>query len=498
MNILKYLMVTMVATWGLSLFATNAQTGFNFIASSSLDAVATVFGDPFNPTCAVGATQFIESIYQNLRSYNKSTGQPDGVLNIDASAFTGTASRGGAQDVQLIYHPFIQRYIYSFESDANANEAPTSLNFMVSSGSNITRSTPWASYTIPAAQINPGGTGGSLDYQQPACDQNAWYNGVGTFNSSGTFIGSSLTVVSNSSILAGSPNITVFPELLNNVGFLAEGFAAPANNFDANPTYGYFVGLVFESPDFLTGTQMQMYRILDAGSNTPTLGPLVTFTATPFAATSLAAPHKGNLFGLTGQLQTTPSVFGNGVHVRNKQLYLVTPIAVDDTGAASATGDRTAVIWWQFDLTGDPTGQGKGTESPSTVPVLIQTTTIFDSSASDPLSYYIPSIMTNKNSDMVISFNISGNNAYVNAGYAFRAGSDPLNTLRAPVYTTNSTVPTNWEYNTSELPGPNLQRWGDGSKVALDPSDNLTFWMVQAWGAYLNTWGIQATQVIPV
>jgi len=498
MNIFKYCIAVCAMLLSAPLFSGNPTIGLNFTAVTAANGKGSNISAPQNPTAAVGQTQFITSCYPLLRSFNKSTGKADGILNIDANAFTGNAILGGVsetQDVWMIYHQFINRFMFSCESDFNGG--PFSLQFIVNDGSSITPFTTWTKYTIPNSQINPNGGGGTIDFQQPAFDQNAWYNAVGTFDSSGNFIGSSLTVVSNSSILAGTPNITVFPGLMNNLNNLQEGFACPATNFDPNPEFGYLACLVFQGPNYFVGNQIQIQRILNAGSNTPTLGPVVTVTLpASFASASLTAPHKGNLFGTVGGLQVTTPSLGTGVHVRNHQLYLVTDNQIDSSGNASATGDRYGIIWWQFDLTGDTTGKGLGTETPSTVPVLVQSGTIFDKAATDPLNYFMVSIMTNKNSDMMLSFNTSGNKAYINTNYAFRASTDPKNTTRAPVQITNTQFPCNYTYNLSELPGPVVQRWGDQSAVVVDPSDNTTFWLNQPFAALQNAWGVQVTQIL--
>lgn len=475
--------------------------GFNFTAVSLADGRGGLSGVPQNPTMGVGASQSIISTYQALRSFNKFTAQPDGVFNIDAFAFSGNAAFGSiAQDVWLLYDRFSSRWYFSDETTDPISGNVTGLQLIVSESDPLTVSTQWATYDIPPSQINPlgGGSAGFIDYQQPAVDENAWYNGVATFDAVGNFLGSSLTVIPKSSILGGSPNITIFPGLFPEViGFIGEGFALPALNFDTNPQYGYFLWLIYNAPDSNSGNQIQFYRILDAASNTPTLGPLVSITVPEFAYNGLLSPHKGNLFGDLGLLQTGLGSIMNYAHIRNHQLYLCQDLQLDSSGNASITGDRIGIRWYQFDMTGDPTGQGLGTETSSTVPVLIQSGTLYDSTPTNPLFYYLSSIMSNKNHDLVISFCTSGNNAYVNAGFAFRSGSDPLNTFQAPVTLTNTQFPLNFNEGVSLDPGPDCQRWGDQATVVTDPANDLVFWLVQPWAALQNAWGIQMAQIIP-
>ena len=61
------------------------------------------------PNCngAVGPKQYIQITNQNIRSFNKKTGQPDGILNSDSATFFGIP----AADTMLTFDRWGQRWI---------------------------------------------------------------------------------------------------------------------------------------------------------------------------------------------------------------------------------------------------------------------------------------------------------------------------------------------------------------------------------------------------
>ena len=70
-----------------------AQTiGLNFTAATISDTLATDADLP-NQNGWVGPQQYILMTYNIIRSFNKFTGQPDGVLDIDAPSFFGLMLR---------------------------------------------------------------------------------------------------------------------------------------------------------------------------------------------------------------------------------------------------------------------------------------------------------------------------------------------------------------------------------------------------------------------
>lgn len=439
----------------------------------------------------VGATQYVLMTYGIIRSFNKITGVADGILNIDASSFFGVS----ANDVRIDYDRFSQRWFMSCEGINESTGQVGTLVLAVSNDSTITNKTLWSFYTFTNSQvipqIRPLGSG-DLDYQQLAIDQNAVYLSVDTFDKYGNFVGSSVIVIQKSSIGTNNLVAKVFHGILTSSEFIS-----PADNFDSNPTFGYLVNSSSNQyPSSNTYNKLSFYRIINPGSANPSLSPLISITV-PNYTDPANAPYKGNLFASAAFLQTSGSTI-SACHVRKHQLYICHNIQVNRLGVASTSGDRVGVRWYQFDLTGDVTGNGAGTETSITVPVLIQSGTLFDSvSVSSPLFYFIPAIMTNKNGDLVIACSCSGANNYPNVVYTGRKASDPKGVLRIPVLITNSS----YSYNFGpfmDTSNANIgQRWGDLSSLCPDPINDLDIWATQEFAAVQNGWGVQATKLTP-
>lgn len=462
----------------------------DFNAATAGDTVSAI-SIPQNLNGWVGAEQYILMSYGAVRSFNKTTGQRDNVLNIDASSFFNV----GAADVRIDYDRFSQRWITYCEAFTPDGVA-TDLVICISADAVITPYTRWYKYTIPASVVNPGNPDGTIDYGQLAVDQNAIYIGINAFSDpDGTvFVGSSAVVIQKSSVINGGTAVyTVFPGLLGNIN---SQYLPPADNFTPNPTYGYFINAVvdYNNAPPTGSNQLALYRISDAGSTTPTItGPI--FITVPSFGYADVAPHLGNLYGIDGGLQS-----GNALmwapHVRGNYLFCAHDIQVNQAGVGEDVadgGDRIAVRWYQFDLTAG------GVEAPNTVPTLVQSGTLFDDAASDPRFYFNASIMTNKNLDLVISSTVSGNLDYTNVIYAARKATDPLGTLRDPVYITQAENPYNFgplaEINVGAVLG---QRWGDESSLSPDPINDLDLWNTQEYATTNNAWAINVSKLVPL
>lgn len=466
------------------------NVAMDFDAATAGDTVSAIF-IPQNLNGWVGPEQYILMSYGAVRSFNKVTGLRDNILNIDASAFFND----GAVDVRIAYDRFAQRWITSCEAiDVDGNV--TDVVICISADAVITPYTRWYKYSIPVSVVNPGNPTGTIDYGQLAVDQNAIYFVCNAFSDPDglVYVGSSAIVIQKSSVInGGTPVFTVFPGLL---GSINSQYIPPADNFTPNPTYGYLINAVvnYNNNPPTGSNQLALYRISNPGSATPSItGPI--FITVPSFGYADIAPHLGNIYGVDGYLQS-----GNALmwapHVRGNYLFCAHDIQVNQAGVGmdiGSGGDRIAVRWYQFDLTAG------GVEAPNTVPTLVQSGTLFDNAASDPKYYFNASIMTNKNLDLVISSTVSGNLDYTNVIYAARKATDPLGTLRDPVYITQAANSYNHgplaEINVGALLG---QRWGDASSLAPDPLNDLDLWNTQEYAATNNTWAINVSKLVPV
>lgn len=475
----------------------SSDTLFNiamdFDAATAGDTVSAAF-TPQNLNGWVGAEQYILMSYGAIRSFNKVTGLRDNVLNIDASSFFNV----GATDVRIDYDRFAQRWVTSCEAlDVDGNI--TDVVICISADAVITPYTRWYKYTIPLSVVNPGNPNGTIDYGQLAVDQNAIYFVCNAFSDPDgfTFVGSSAVVIQKSSVInGGTPQITVFPGLLGPINNLNSQYLPPADNFTPNPTYGYLINAVvnYNNNPPTGSNQLALYRIAGAGTTTPTISDAIFITVPSFGYADIA-PHLGNLYGYDGNLQS-----GNALmwapHVRGNYLFCAHDIQVNQAGVGEDVangGDRIAVRWYQLDLTAG------GVETLNTVPTLVQSGTLFDNAANNPRNYFNASIMTTKNLDLVISCTASGLNEYTNVVYAARKATDPLGTLRDPVFITQAANPYNFgplaEINVGVILG---QRWGDASSLSPDPINDLDLWNTQEYASSNNAWAINVSKLVPL
>ena len=196
-------------------------------------------------------------------------------------------------------------------------------------------------------------------------------------------------------------------------------------------------------------------------------------------------PFLGNLYGSLGAIGAIDDRL-KMAHIRNKQLFTMHNVLMDQNGISSSSGDRWGERWYQIDLTGDSTGNGANVETATTVPALVQVGSLFDTSATNPISYFNGAIMTNSRGDISVSGMLAGNTQSISAFNVGKLGTDPKDgTLRigatpaARIIAQGSGPYTQGLGNvagTEQFSQTFGQRVSDWTYTSYDPVDDLTMW----------------------
>jgi hypothetical protein len=416
---------------------------------------------------AVGPTQILVFVNGRMELYDKQ-GTPDPNLDVTDLAFWQPV-RNGQQvtDPGVEYDRLSQRWIVS---GINIQGTNNRVMIAVSDGPTLTDQTSFDYFFFNQSNPLPG-PARFADYPQLAVDNNAIYVGVNEFTSSGgTFAGTSTYVIRKSSVIGPMPSIVVtgFRTLANAVGQGPDS-PQPATTADPNVAEGYIVG-----PDNQIANRIDVRRITDPGGTPGISGNLVV----PIPATAQPLPVPAQ--GTTGGLDALDDRFFEAMIARgpdgSDSLWTAHNIRVNSSGIGSAGGDRDAARWYQLG--------GLGSDPPT----LVQSGTLFDTAASNPRYFWMPSIAMNGQGHASLNSSTAGNGRRAEVAGSGRLASDPLGTTEA------------FDLIQSSSSGYNLgasapRRWGDFSQTVVDPTDDQTFWTFQEYTSAQNVWGVRVIQL---
>jgi len=155
---------------------------------------------------AVGPSQYIVFVNGRLRSFNKTTGATDGVLNADPDVFFSSVVNGSStSDPRIRYDRLSGHWILIIINVPSTNNR---VLLAVSDGATITGSTVWTFYFFNAATSTL-----FADYPTLGVDANALYIGANMFTTT-AYAGTWGYVVRKSSVLSGGPIVvTTFSNL---------------------------------------------------------------------------------------------------------------------------------------------------------------------------------------------------------------------------------------------------------------------------------------------
>lgn len=456
------------------------KSAANFVGSQLINFEALTYNDCFSyppdSMGSVGPTQYIAFCNGRVRSFSKTTGQPDGGIDVSADAFFAPVLPSGsfAGDARIKFDRLSYTWIL-VELDVPNQNVPNHILFAISRDATITPQSTWTFYSIPAS--NYPGQVPFLDYPTIGIDRNALYFGANVFGNN--FFTSAGWVVNKTALLQHQTlQAYAFPNLIDPNTFVGPSSPQGVTVFDYNSPYGYFLGV-----DASNMGRLALRQISNPGG-VPSISSTIPINIPP-TAYPLNVPHLGNNSGTNGYLESIDDRLSIS-HIRDNRLYTSHNIGVDSNGSSLSSNPitRNGSRWYEIDLANP--------QSPS----LIQYGTLFQSG--NPTSfnerhYWIPSVMTNGLHTLLLGCSTAGAQVYADTAYAFRFASDPQGTLRAPVNYTSSSTPYNPSY---ESPGSGGRRWGDLSSVTIDPWDNMTMWTIQEYSYPPGIWACQVLRLM--
>jgi hypothetical protein len=468
------------------------------------------------PAGDAGTTQFVYMGKQRLRSFDKTTLAPDGVLDIDMNRFwePGSYSLGSSDPDVVFDHDSQQWFLFALSLGGNGTASTQTLavsDYNSQSPGTITVDTVWTYYVFDGAEL--GGTPSTpsptktVDYQKLGVDANAVYLGNNLYDQFDfNYESSAITVINKASVLSGGPaTYTIFNNLTNPGAFM-EGLAQPfgpsaiqcANNYDIGDNATPFGWLAdTDGSDFFTGNPplplIYVYRIDNPGT-APTMTRYdlpISPPSDPYFATH-TVPIEGGLKGVSAGFWDFNSV----MHIHSNILWAVGTVSVDQFGNSDPNNpnlDRTGLRWFAIDVS-------------NPVPVIIDTDTIWDPAATNPRFFWYGAMITteadgNGNAKLMISASAGGkadfwNNVIwtfdINVNNRTQGNLVNRSSIQGPVTVTQGNTP--WNPTQDFLGSNSTYRDGDYHQACLDP-DNVSLWTTGEFAYDPINWGVSLTHV---
>ena len=410
----------------------------------------------------VGPSHIVVMVNGSIRSFDKAGNL--GALNVTTDTFFNSVRNGsGTSDPRVRYDRLTGRWILCIINVAGSNNRTL---IAVSSGSNPDTST-WAFYFFNLTSGGGGAAdnGGFFDYPTLGVDNNAVYIGGNVFI--GGFTGSTGFVVRKSSILTGGPIVvTAFRQLCTgtvNGPYTPQG----VDNPDATATQGYFIGV-----GSTTFGDLYLRRISTPGG-TPTISGNIQLVVPATGNTQDVAVSGSSTLDALDDRLFAARIFKNKL-TGVSTMWTAHSFEVNASGVASAAGNRVGSRWYQI-------------QNFSGTPSLVQSGTMFDSAATNPKSFWIPSIAMSGQGHVAIGTSYGGAVDKAGVAVAGRLSGDALGLTQAATLAVVST--TNYNVQASN------QRWGDYSYTCVDPVDDMTMWTFQEYCNANNSWGVRVIQL---
>lgn len=461
------------------------QTIVNSFKTVNLDDLVSGLVPP-DTMGAVGPTQWVTDVNGYLRSYNKTTGAADGVIDIDDDTWYpaavktpigGSVVSVGLSDPRIYYDRISERWymiIIDIPFDSTGDLAPVANRLLLafSDSAVITGGTTWTfgyfqhDVTLGAADDFDDCF---LDYPSMSVDSNAILIGSNMFCPS--YGGSSLWAIDKDSLLAsGGGNLAGITFSFGNLnpGPSFAGPYMPQGADDVDPTVDDESWAV--AADGASFGLLHTCQVTNADFVPSTTDPVLSCSSLTVPATTFpvdpSIPGGFTLDSIDDRLMMAQMRDGSIVTSHN--------IGVNASGVATGA-NRSATRWYEIAAASN---------------TLVQSGTIFDSAASGFLHYWMGSIAVSGQGHMAMGFTAANSTTNPGAATVGRLVDDALGTTQG--------TPIVYQPGLANYP-TGSGRWGDYSMTAVDPCDDMTMWTIQEYseipGTFTINWATAVAQL---
>jgi hypothetical protein len=399
---------------------------------------------PPDENLAGGATQVVEVINTAYQVFNKSTGAPVQAPKQISSIFTGVGGLCGQgstspnyTDPIVLYDKNAGRWFIAIVAADNTFSTGNEC-IAVSSTSDATGTYHRYAFSFGTNVFN--------DYDKFGVWPDAYYGAYNLFSPS-KFLGAKACAYQRSAMLAGTTAKAICFTNTNEFSLLPSDLDGATLPPASEPNF--FVDLFSTSALHL----FKFHTDFTTPSNSKFTGPItiaVTSFAQACAATGTCIPQPGTadqLDSLGDRLMFRLAYRNFGSHES-----LVVNHAAKTSVAASG------VRWYEI-------------RNPNATPVVFQQGTL----TSGGTSLWMGSIATDKVGDLALGFSESSSTIHPTVAFTGRTPSDPLGTMEGIAII----LAGKGSQTGGTLNGGN--RWGDYSGMAIDPSNDCTFWYVNEY-----------------
>lgn len=444
---------------------------FSGISSADNTDVFSSSGYPSDPNGDVGPSHYVQMVNSLFRVYNKQgnpLSQPTALSSLFQSAGDNSVcAHNDPGDPIVLYDHLADRWLLSqFNFDTDISDNPTAPFYeciAISTTSDPTGS--YYVYAIPtAANIFP-------DYPKLGVWPNGYYMTVNQFDDANAS-SSAIYVFDRAKMLAGDGSATTRYNYHDYSSDPTLGLLLPADLDGPAPlqaTDNYVVG--FDNNP-LTGNPtptLRLFRVhpdFSPGANgTSQEAPPITLA--PFNPV-VCKTKEGQCVRQRRSSLKLDALFDRPMHRLQYRYFATCPVSSTNAACGTlvfnhtvrAAANRAGVRWYLLkdDVSGISIVQ-QGTFSP------------------DKHSRWLASVALNKQGDLGAGYSISSSSLYPSIRYGGRLVTDPVNTLSLEGTLVNSLDSQKGKIKNGD------GRWGDYSMLAVDPSDDCTFWYTNQYYA---------------